>query len=215
MTLSLNITKPYIRHIVDLWFKRCPHFYSSGVLTCDTFESVDEIEEAIGEVLQSCCDDTSSRSEDYLDKQIKDICDKLFDAINVSVIWLDLWHQFGVNSFNLNINYLSIDSNVFRILNHRTDEKTTNGQSGSRLLAPIHLGNMSSRVDDSADDWKSIWTSSRMKESTVDSKKLFKAEAKLKQKADKRDNNPQEFKPILQPIKEATGLTNLTANQNN
>ena len=59
---------------------------SEGVLTCDTFESVDEIEEAIGEVLQSCCDDSDVSTEEQIEKQIKEICDKLFDAINVSVI---------------------------------------------------------------------------------------------------------------------------------
>ncbi len=49
------------------------------MLTCDTFESVDQICEAIGEVLQSCCDD-------YENGSIEDICGQLFDAINVYVL---------------------------------------------------------------------------------------------------------------------------------
>ena len=90
--------------------------------------------------------------------------------------------------------------------NCRSDGTSNGDASKQRLLAPVHLGSMVSRLDDSADDWKSIWTSGRDKTSTVDMKKLSKAEAKLKQKADKRDTNQSDFKPVIQMIKEATGF---------
>ncbi|CAG2103027.1 unnamed protein product [Medioppia subpectinata] len=141
--------------------------YIVGVLTCDTFDSVDEITDAIGEVLKSCCVDYETDAGN--DDQIESLCGQLFDAININV-------------------------------------SQTNGSDSSkqRLLAPVHLGSMVSRLDDSATDWKSIWTQGREKETQVDSKKLAKAEAKIKQKIDKRDGNTDAFKPIIQMVKEAT-----------
>ncbi len=53
------------------------------MLTCDHFESVEQIYEAIGEVLESCCLDFQNSNSD---KEIKSICDQLFRAINMSVI---------------------------------------------------------------------------------------------------------------------------------
>ncbi|CAG2103026.1 unnamed protein product [Medioppia subpectinata] len=134
--------------------------YIIGVLTCDTFDSVDEITDAIGEVLKSCCGDYETDAGN--DDQIEALCGQLFDAININ-------------------------------------ESQTNGSDSSkqRLLAPVHLGSMVSRLDDSATDWKSIWTQGREKETQVDSKKLAKAEAKIKQKIDKRDGNTDAFKQTI------------------
>ncbi|XP_054159476.1 ATP-binding cassette sub-family F member 3-like [Oppia nitens] len=129
--------------------------YIADVLKDNHFDSVDDVNEAIGELVESCSDSCL----------VDDICGKLFDAINVSAT-------------------------------------SKNGDS-QRLLAPVQLSSMTSRLDDAADDWKSIWTSGRDKISTVDQKKLEKAETKLKQKADKRDNIVTDVKPI-QMLKEAT-----------
>jgi ATP-binding cassette subfamily F protein 3 len=63
---------------------------------------------------------------------------------------------------------------------------------------------MASRLEDSADNWKSIWTSQKEIDSKVDTKKLSKAEAKLKQKADKRDGTQTDSKPLIQSNKEAS-----------
>ena len=104
-------------------------FVRKGVLTCDTFESVDEIQEAIGEVLESCClteEQNGVNATDDNERQIKHICDKLFDAINVSVIQ-------SIISFDKNI-----DLKILQFWDR--NETTANGRVTSRLSAPVHLG---------------------------------------------------------------------------
>ena len=56
-----------------------------------------------------------------------------------------------------------------------------------KLDAPVHLGNIFSLQDSMYGDYKSIWCAQKEVQSTVNKKKLVKAEAKLKQKQEKRD----------------------------
>lgn len=55
------------------------------------------------------------------------------------------------------------------------------------LDAPVHLGRMAEQFENNADEIKSIWMKQRDMVSQVDQRKLEKAEAKLKQKQEKRD----------------------------
>lgn len=60
-------------------------------------------------------------------------------------------------------------------------------QSKRKLDAPVHLGNIFSLQESMYGDYKSIWCAQKEVQSTVNKKKLVKAEAKLKQKQEKRD----------------------------
>jgi len=59
----------------------------------------------------------------------------------------------------------------------------------SKLDAPVHLGKIFSLQENMYNDYKSIWLAQKEVKSTVCKKKLVKAEAKLKQKQDKRDQD--------------------------
>ncbi|XP_023224531.1 ATP-binding cassette sub-family F member 3-like isoform X2 [Centruroides sculpturatus] len=56
------------------------------------------------------------------------------------------------------------------------------------LNAPIHLGKMAEEFETRSEEVKSIWMKQRDPISLVDQKKLGKAEARLKQKQEKREN---------------------------
>lgn len=75
---------------------------------------------------------------------------------------------------------------------HRNVNPASNTNEHRILLKPINLGQIAE--DGNADDFKSIWCGSRETASVVDQGKLAKAEAKIRQKQDKRDGS--DFKPI-------------------
>lgn len=71
------------------------------------------------------------------------------------------------------------------------DKETTVVNGDHKLLhQPINLGAMANDFEVKEENWKSIWSKGKDKETMVDTKKLQKAEDKLKQKAEKRDNAP-------------------------
>lgn len=59
----------------------------------------------------------------------------------------------------------------------------------NKLDAPVHLGNIFNLQENAYNDYKSIWCASKEVQSTVNKKKLIKAEAKLKQKQERRDQD--------------------------
>ena len=66
--------------------------------------------------------------------------------------------------------------------------KTQNTDVQKKLLqAPVHLGNMFNQHESDLNDYKSIWCVSKEMQSQVNKKKLSKAEAKLRQKQEKRE----------------------------
>ncbi|XP_078420530.1 ATP-binding cassette sub-family F member 3 isoform X1 [Cetorhinus maximus] len=117
--------------------------YVTGVLDSSAadFESVDEIFEAIGDVLQEV---SVSKNED----DVREICQKMFNTLKL-------------NTSN------SSKSNVL-------------------LQAPIQLSKMTGHSDYKTEDVKGIWMMRRDLGTTVDAKKLEKAEARLKAKQEKR-----------------------------
>ncbi|XP_059847459.1 ATP-binding cassette sub-family F member 3 isoform X1 [Hypanus sabinus] len=117
--------------------------YVTGVLDSSAadFESVDEIFEAIGDVLQEV---SASKNED----DVREICQKMFNTLKL-------------NTSN------SSKSNVL-------------------LKAPIQLSKVTSNSDYKTEDVKGIWMMRRDMGTTVDAKKLEKAEARLKAKQEKR-----------------------------
>ncbi|XP_055501839.1 ATP-binding cassette sub-family F member 3 [Leucoraja erinacea] len=117
--------------------------YVTGVLDSSAadFESVDEIFEAIGDVLQEV---SVSKNED----DVREICEKMFNTLKL-------------NTSN------SSKSNVL-------------------LKAPIQLSQVTGSTDYKTEEVKGIWMMRRDLGTTVDAKKLEKAEAKLKAKQEKR-----------------------------
>lgn len=120
----------------------------------ETYSSVDEVQEAIGEVLASCVNDIFSKKTKSPVDEIEIICSKLYSVLKPD----------GDNGDDL-------------------DDK-------EELLQPVHLGTMANGFDVKEEAWKSIWTSGKEMGSKVNAKKLQKAEDKLKQKANRRDNAP-------------------------
>lgn len=57
---------------------------------------------------------------------------------------------------------------------------------------PIKLASFTSNYESMSENWKSIWTAQKEVASQVDSKKLLKAEAKLKAKQERRDADSTE-----------------------
>lgn len=71
----------------------------------------------------------------------------------------------------------------------RSDDKNDTGQLREQktLTAPVYLGDMANNTCDDSEDVNSIWLKQRDYNTVVDQKKLEKAEAKLKQKQEKRE----------------------------
>ncbi|XP_003701268.1 ATP-binding cassette sub-family F member 3 [Megachile rotundata] len=72
--------------------------------------------------------------------------------------------------------------------NGENEERRKNGVN-KVLNAPIHLGTMAATSEAQVEQIKSIWVTTRDDGMKVDAKKLEKAEAKLQQKQEKRNNN--------------------------
>lgn len=76
---------------------------------------------------------------------------------------------------------------IFEIIVEPDQVNDNNDWSTRKLNAPVHLGNIFNLQDSMCNDYKSIWCAQKEVQSQVNKKKLFKAEAKLKQKQEKRD----------------------------
>ncbi|KAI1301692.1 ATP-binding cassette sub-family F member 3 [Halotydeus destructor] len=85
--------------------------------------------------------------------------------------------------------------------------KSTNGTSSTNqhrvLDNPINMAEANG-IESELDDFKSIWCGPKDAGTTVDQKKLGKAEAKLKQKQDKREGTNDSAKPVQYVPQEAT-----------
>uniref|UniRef100_A0A6M2DKN6 ATP-binding cassette sub-family F member 3 n=1 Tax=Xenopsylla cheopis TaxID=163159 RepID=A0A6M2DKN6_XENCH len=79
-------------------------------------------------------------------------------------------------------------------------EKAESKAQNKILDAPVHLGSMAANLEAGVDDLKSIWAVQRDDNLKVDAKKLEKAEAKLQQKLEKRQDvkTTVSANPILQ-----------------
>ncbi len=151
--------------------------YLVAVLTAETFNSKDEVEEAVGEVLASCVTGvlaTNSSEQATVDE----ICRKLY--------------------------------NVLREDEDEEDKEDANGGTPAvngeqkLLQQPVNLGLMANDFEVKEETWRSIWSTGKEVESKVDTKKLQKAEDKLKQKAEKRDNVPASDTAAPVTLMEAT-----------
>lgn len=81
------------------------------------------------------------------------------------------------------------------------------------LDAPINLGQMAANLENSSDDIKSIWVVSRDDNLKVNSKKLEKAEAKLQQKQEKRQETSKV--PILIPQLQTASASQVISKKDN
>ncbi|XP_042195099.1 ATP-binding cassette sub-family F member 3 [Callorhinchus milii] len=129
--------------------------YVTGVLdsSASDFESVDEIFEAIGDVLQEISD---SKNED----NVREICQRMFNTLKLN---------------------------------------TSNSSKPTLLLkTPIQLSKMSSHSDYKTEEIRGIWMTKRDTGTTVDAKKLEKAEARLRAKQEKRTEKGSQ--KIVSPV---------------
>lgn len=146
--------------------------YIVAVLTGDTYGSVQDVQEAVGEVLESCLNDVLNAKKN--DADIETICHQLFSVVNVG--------------------------------NGATEENDEDEEKDGKLFRPVHLGSMAGEVTDTTENWKSIWTSGKIVDSKVDTRKLQKAEEKLKMKAEKREANPSQpnESPVIANVEATT-----------
>eukprot|EP00062_Callorhinchus_milii_P026504 gi/632988686/ref/XP_007883246.1/ PREDICTED: ATP-binding cassette sub-family F member 3 [Callorhinchus milii] len=129
--------------------------YVTGVLdsSASDFESVDEIFEAIGDVLQEISD---SKNED----NVREICQRMFNTLKLN---------------------------------------TSNSSKPTLLLkTPIQLSKMPSHSDYKTEEIRGIWMTKRDTGTTVDAKKLEKAEARLRAKQEKRTEKGSQ--KIVSPV---------------
>lgn len=163
MATSMDISHIILDHIPNI--DQPLTDYIIAVLTSESYNSPDEVQEAIGEVLYSCINDILSNNNKSSTNEIETICLKLYNVL------------------------------------HCNEEDDRDEQ---KLLEPIHLGTMASDFDTlEKDSNQSIWNLSKKVESKVDTKKLQKAEEKLKQKAEKRD--------LIAPIEAALPMSHIEA----
>ncbi|XP_035209385.1 ATP-binding cassette sub-family F member 3-like [Stegodyphus dumicola] len=78
---------------------------------------------------------------------------------------------------------------------------------GNKILsAPVCLGSLAENFENEAEEVTSIWLKQRESASFVDQRKLEKAEARLKSKQEKRDNNEKPISGGAIINKEATAV---------
>ncbi|XP_067140613.1 ATP-binding cassette sub-family F member 3 [Centruroides vittatus] len=134
----------------------------------DAFPSMDEdVFEYINGVLDGSKDDFQSSEEVY-------------DALG------EMLHEISAGSKD-KTEIIDICGKLLKAVKLETDGG--NEEVEHKILnAPIHLGKMAEEFETRSEEVKSIWMKQRDPISLVDQKKLGKAEARLKQKQEKREN---------------------------
>ncbi|XP_023224530.1 ATP-binding cassette sub-family F member 3-like isoform X1 [Centruroides sculpturatus] len=134
----------------------------------DAFPSMDEdVFEYINGVLDGSKDDFQSSEEVY-------------DALG------EMLHEISAGSKD-KTEIIDICEKLLKAVKLESDGG--NEETEHKILnAPIHLGKMAEEFETRSEEVKSIWMKQRDPISLVDQKKLGKAEARLKQKQEKREN---------------------------
>lgn len=116
-------------------------------------------------------------------------CDDVFDAVG------DILHEISSEKSE---NFIrDICEQFFKIM--KPPKEATKQKM---LSAPVNIAQMAADMENNATDMKSIWVVNRDLSNKVDSKKLEKAEAKLQQKLEKRENTSRT--PIIPVLQSAT-----------
>ncbi|XP_074599540.1 ATP-binding cassette sub-family F member 3 isoform X2 [Brevipalpus obovatus] len=157
---------------------------STETIIKDNFPLIDqEVHDYVVNVLQDGQEEFQDADEVYeiLGEMLMDVSDRAKNEKEIKIICSKLLQSVKMPDGN---------------------KKTSNGEH--RILSqPVHLemvSNMSSQVD----EYKSIWCPQKESLTTVDQKKLEKAEAKLKIKQEKRDNQENNPVPVFQMQREAS-----------
>jgi len=132
------------------------------------------------DLLNYVVDVTKTSVDDFED------VDDLYDAVGAVL------HEATENEDEDDIKALC--NGIMNLIKGNDNDK---GQlNGKRILdAPIHIGDISKKADEQKNEQNSIWMSQNVEDTslkTVDLKKLEKADAKLKQKLEKRENKDGE-----------------------
>ncbi|XP_005996813.3 ATP-binding cassette sub-family F member 3 [Latimeria chalumnae] len=135
--------------------------YVTGVLDSGSgdFESVDDLFDAVGEVLCEMSGD--SKNED----DIREICQKMFNTLQINA---------------------------------------RNSSTKVLLDAPVQLSKIADAYDPLSDPLRGIWMTKRDQSTTVNAKKLEKAEARLKAKQDKRSEKDSQKSTAPVVLEEAS-----------
>ncbi|XP_067010007.1 ATP-binding cassette sub-family F member 3 [Anabrus simplex] len=104
-----------------------------------------------------------------------------------------------------------ICDNLLRLMKPDDSDALKSG-SGKVLNAPVHLASMAANLENNMEEIKSIWVMTRDDSLKVDAKKLEKAEAKLQQKQDKRNQDLASGRNVVQaPQLEAATASQVTS----
>nr|XP_022909121.1 ATP-binding cassette sub-family F member 3-like [Onthophagus taurus] len=124
-------------------------------------------------------DDLKQYVQDVLENGADDFqdSDEIYEAVG------EVLHEIAAEKTEKEIR--CICDKLLNMLRPTKNTQNTNGLA-KVLHAPVHLGSMAANLESTVDDMKSIWVMQRDDSLKVDAKKLEKAQAKLQEKAEKR-----------------------------
>lgn len=169
--------------------------YIEAILAVQSYNSPEAVEEAIGEVLQSCIDDqlgSSSVSNSTSERTVESICRSLVVAL-----------QGGGTSKALKNGGVNLGSEDEE--EEEEDEDEDSDGELSELAKPICLGAIRPYIVVKHGASKSFWSldgDGNKPRQIIDPKKLARAERRLADKARKRDDTPEiQFRAL--PVSDA------------
>ncbi|KAH7959191.1 hypothetical protein HPB49_009160 [Dermacentor silvarum] len=161
--------------------------------------------EAVEDVLSDAFPDIDEDLFDYLEgvldegKEDFSTCDEVYDAVGEMLLQIS-----GDTKDDNEIR--EICARLLHVMKGESDVQ--NGDSHSArakvLNAPVQLKALAAEFENTTDEVQSIWMKQRDSALQVDQKKLEKAEAKLKQKQEKREVGGEKVVPVQPVLKAAT-----------
>ncbi|CAN7987411.1 unnamed protein product [Ixodes pacificus] len=166
--------------------------------------------EAVEDVLSDAFPDIDEDLFDYLEgvldggKDDFSTCDEVYEAVG------EMFFEISGDSKDEN-EIRDICARLLHVMKGEVGNSHSDGNSDANsttpakvLSAPVQLKAMAAEFDDKTDEVSSIWLKQRDNSLQVDQKKLEKAEAKLKQKQEKREIGGEKVAPVQTVLKAAT-----------
>lgn len=153
--------------------------YVQAILAAQSYKTAEDIEEAVGEVLQSCIDDMLGGSSNSTSSNVESICESLVVALKGG----DEGNGTGSNGLQ-NGDTKDGDS----------EESSDDDGELAELDKPVCLGAIKPIIVVKHGTSQSFWSMEAMgakPRQIVDEKKLARAERRLVNKARKRDDTPE------------------------
>lgn len=161
--------------------------------------------EAVEDVLSDAFPDIDEDLFDYLEgvldggKEDFTTCDEVYDAVGEMLLQIagDTKDEDEIRE---------ICARLLHVMKGESDIQNGDSHSGPAkvLNAPVQLKALAAEFENTTDEVQSIWMKQRDSALQVDQKKLEKAEAKLKQKQEKREVIGEKVTPVQPVLKAAT-----------